>query len=227
MNKDLSTQTPSMEIRLMKLIYFEGGRNMNNLIPLILLTFTFGCLQSQDSNSKSIKREEEIEYSPVIENVHPKAKNILDEDFYFSSVDETGPFGSDDAADTYIGLILWRKNNRNINPEKYLYKHLSEWGYPSFDLLETDIEKLQPYLSQSNMHFRYLLGTDQAILAIAFGQLYLEGEIDSEMLTLAEKALQRHLTPVMLSIWPEDYQIERKNKLLKMKKVIDKLKNLP
>ena len=169
--------------------------------------------------------EEEFEYSPIRSNAHPNAKDLMNEDFYFSPIDETGPFGSDDAADTYAGFALWRKDNLNSNPEKYLKEHLSEWGYPSFDLKETDIDKLRPFLRQSDMHYRYLLGTDQSILAIAFGQLYLEGEIDSNMLTLSENALNRHLTPIMISVWPDDYQQEREAKLLKMKAVIDKLKS--
>ena len=74
------------------------------------------------------------------------------------------------------------------------------------------------------MHSRYLLGTDQSILAIAFGQLYLEGKVEIEMLELGDFALQRDLTSKMIRVWPEDEQEERKIKLAKMLEVINKLK---
>ena len=66
------------------------------------------------------------------------------------------------------------------------------------------------------MHARYMTGTDQAIVAIAFGQLYLEGAIDKGFKLLARAAMERELLPDILGLWDPAYQPERKTKLKEM-----------
>ena len=46
----------------------------------------YACLQS--------------DYSPTFDKASPNAKRLINEDFYFSTIDETAPFGNDDGADT-------------------------------------------------------------------------------------------------------------------------------
>ena len=35
------------------------------------------------------------DYSPTIEKAHPNAKRLMNEEFYWSPIEETAPFGSD------------------------------------------------------------------------------------------------------------------------------------
>lgn len=41
-------------------------------------------------------------------SAHPKARHTLTEEFYWSSINESGPFGSDDGSDAFDGLY-WQK----------------------------------------------------------------------------------------------------------------------
>jgi len=155
------------------------------------------------------------DYSPPIEKAHPNALRWMNEDFYFSPIDETGPFGSDDGADAFAGFQDWRKNNNNENPVVFLAWQIDYWGYPKFDINETHFEKLIPYLKQNELGTRFMVGIDAAIAAIAFGQLYLEGTIDKGFKEIAAVSIQRQLLPQMLNLWGE-YKAEREPRLKKM-----------
>ena len=157
-----------------------------------------------------------MDYSPTFDKAHPTAKSIMNEEFYFSPIDETGPFGSDDGADTYPAFAEWRMDHPGKDPSDFVLGQIEEWGYPTFDLKETSMEKLSLYLKSSDMALRYMIGIDAAINAVAFGQIYLEGSIDQRFKPLAIAALERQLQPEILKMWPEDYQVERKSKLEQM-----------
>lgn len=160
------------------------------------------------------------DYSPTFDKANPKAKELLKEDFYFSPIDETGPFGNDDGADTYAGFKDWRQTHTNENPKVFLLEQIDYWGYPKFDIYETDIKKLTPYLKQFDLGSRYMSGIDAAIIAIAFGQLYLEGTVDKDFNELAKTAIKRQLLPELLALWGDTYKIERETKLKKMLAVL-------
>lgn len=160
------------------------------------------------------------DYSPTFDKAHPNAKRLMNEDFYFSPIDETAPFGNDDGADTYAGFKDWRQSHKNDNPKIFLNEQIDRWGYPKFDIYETDFQKLKPYLKQSDLGSRYMSGIDASIIAIAFGQLYLEGKVDKDFNELAKTAIKRQLLPELLSLWGDTYKIERETKLKKMLAVL-------
>ncbi len=161
------------------------------------------------------------DYSPIFDKAHPNAKRLMKEDFYFSTIDETAPFGNDDGADTYAGFKDWRRTHKNEDPKEYLLEQLDSWGYPKFDIYETDIKKLTQYLKQNSLGSRYMSGVDAAIIAIAFGQLYLEGRVDKDFNELAKIAIRRQLNPELLVLWGDPYKIEREIKLQKMLAILN------
>jgi uncharacterized protein YfeS len=159
---------------------------------------------------------------PTFEKAHPKAKVLMNDSFFFSPIKETAPFGSDDGADAYAGFSQWRTNHRIESPLVYLQELIIEWKYPQFDLQETDIEKLKPYLKQSDLGIQFMTGVDAAIVAIAFGQLYLEGTIDKDVLKLAKTSIKRELLPRILATWKE-YKDERETNLKKLLHALDQV----
>lgn len=183
------------------------------ILAYLLFTLT-ACGQTKDNSQKETKNMSD--YSPTFDKAHPKAKPLMKEDFYFSPIDETGPFGNDDGADTYAGFKDWRQTHTNENPKVFLLEQIDYWGYPKFDIHETDIKKLTLYLKQSDLGSRYMSGIDAAIIAIAFGQLYLEGTVDKDFNELAKTAIRRQLIPELLALWGDTYKIEREIKLKKM-----------
>jgi uncharacterized protein YfeS len=199
---------------------------------------------------------EDFEFTP--ETSHPKAKELLKEDFYWSDEDETSPFGNDDGAEASFGFWKWRKKNKNVSPLKYLEKLLNEWDFPYFDLNELNSDKIQEYITQNrdmdngpfsgNMladqlkqmaaeleddpednHFKellanvtgtsadnFLIGMDNAIIAVAFAQYALEGTLDTRLKALAQTAIKRELNPLLLETFSEEYRSVRAEKLNKM-----------
>src|ERR1700741_434857 len=152
-----------------------------------LLSILAACGQNQDKMKKSQrnadvdttqKQKPMSDYSPIIEKAHANAKLLMNEEFYWSPIEETAPFGSDDGADTYAGFADWRQTHKTVNPKEFLMEQIKYWGYPTFDLNGTNFEKLKPYLKKSDLGSRFMSGIDAAIVAIAFGQLYLEGTVD-------------------------------------------------
>jgi uncharacterized protein YfeS len=204
------------------------------------------------------------ELSP--ETAHAKARELLTEDFYWSPIEESGPFGSDDGSDAFYGFQEWRTINKNISPLEYLKELIDEWEFPPFDIYTLDTVKINDYLTgndkidnsaiQSQIpamkeHFRemverdgqkfdealfnqmfnaatgdmggtYLLGIDNAIIAVGFGQLVLEGTIDNDLRVLTKIALQRELSPILTDRWG-DCHTTRIELLNKMISVIEKI----
>ena len=148
------------------------------------------------------------DYLPTIDKAHPIAKQLMNDEFYWSPIEETAPFGNDDGADTYAGFKDWRQTHKADNPREYLSEQLTEWGYSTFDYNETNFDKLKPYLDESPIGSRLITGTDAAILAIAFGQLYLEGTIDKSFKEIAKTAIKRQLVPEMMLQWGNPYGIK-------------------
>ena len=54
----------------------------------------------------------------------------MKDEFYWSPIEETAPFGSDDGSDAAYGFRQWRLLNKNISPVVYLKELIERWQYP-------------------------------------------------------------------------------------------------
>ncbi len=223
---------------------------------------TKGTNQLVDSNDIQM---DDYELSP--ETAHPKAKELMTEEFFWSPIEESGPFGSDDGSDAFYGFREWRQSNKNISPIVYLKQLMEDWGYPGFDWNELDTTKINEYLSTqrqsqiseedvdmeamleifnsvrdssskqideaqmrelmsaatSDMGRTYLLGIDNAIIAVGFGQFVLEGKIDDDIKALTRIAINRELLPILIDNWDAKYKETRIKQLSKMLATIDRI----
>jgi uncharacterized protein YfeS len=68
-----------------------------------------------------------------------------------------------------------------------------------------------------------LIGQDNAIIAIGFGQFILEGKIDGKLKELTKNAIQRELTTDLIIQFASDYRETRRGQLEKMLKVVDEM----
>ncbi len=160
---------------------------------------------------------------PSFKQAHPLAQRLMDEDFYYSPIEESGPFGNDDGADTFDGFSQWRSANSQESPLVYLEQQLRDWDYPPFDLYQRDVAEINEYMQQNDMGLTFLIGMDAAVVAVAFGQLYLEGNITEELRELASVSVNRQLHPELISLWDESYQTTRQEQLMKMLSVLNRL----
>jgi uncharacterized protein YfeS len=86
-----------------------------------------------------------FEFTP--ETAHPDAQALMTDDFFWSPIEESGPFGSDDGSDAAYGFRQWRPFNKTASPVTYLDELIREWNYPFFDYREMDTTKIEEYIS--------------------------------------------------------------------------------
>jgi uncharacterized protein YfeS len=163
------------------------------------------------------------DHSPTFDKAHPNAKQLMTDSFFFDIIEESAPFGSDDGSDTFAGFNDWRKNHPTESPVLFLEQQLNDWNYPGFDIEETNFENLESYLKEDEMSIHYMTGIDQAVVAIAFGQLYLEGTINNDIKELAKKSIKRELLPEISKSWGH-YGSTRQANLNKLLAVLNEVK---
>ncbi|MBO9634928.1 MAG: hypothetical protein J7578_17590 [Chitinophagaceae bacterium] len=190
---------------------------MRELLILWLVLALAACGGTGSDNNESMSGH------PSPGTAHPLAKKLMNDDFYWSPMDETAPFGNDDGADAWAGFRDWRQANKTGDPIVYLKEKVANWNYPVFDLSETSYQKLKPYLEKDDLSNRYMSGIDAAIAAIAFGQLYLEGTVDANFLDLAKTSIRRQLIPELLNSWGQKNKDERERKLRMMLAALNKI----
>jgi uncharacterized protein YfeS len=105
----------------------------------LLLMFTLSAIAQSDS----IK----FEFSP--KTAHPNALSLMKEDFFWSPIDESAPFGSDAGSDAAYGYYQWKKTHAGLSPLTYLKSLISSWKYPEIALDEMDTAKIEKYMSIS------------------------------------------------------------------------------
>jgi uncharacterized protein YfeS len=198
----------------------------NTLFSLAILTCMWGCRDSKNTNSKDKSQSTNSNTDTVlltVENAHPNAKALLTEDFYWSPIEETAPFGSDDGSDSFYGFKDWRRSNKSSSPLIYLRDLIDGWGYKHFDWKEMDTMKIQKYISSDPIGSSMLIGQDNAIIAVGFGQFALEGKIDQDIQELTGIAIKRELEPILIREFRPDYHGTRKEQLNKMFVVLGKM----
>ena len=163
---------------------------------------------------------EDFEFSP--EHAHPKAQALLNEDFYWSPVEEAGPFGSDDGADASYMFATWRKDHPDENPSVYLQELFEDWGYPVFNPLEIESGERA---SSEEFDAEMIVRRDSAIIAVGFAQFALEGKIDVELQSWTQHAIRRQLTDEMMEVFDARYEGRRRELLGKMEQVVGRMDN--
>jgi uncharacterized protein YfeS len=234
---------------------------------LSILTTAVTLLFSGCGNAQKTRTMEHFELTP--ETAHPKAKSLMKDEFYWSPIEETAPFGSGDGSDAFYGFRKWRLANPTTSPIAYLKELIKSWDYPPFDWNEMDPAKINLYISaktktdtseiekdipamlehfksigdssgkqidetqlreiiattSSSMGSTFLLGQDNAIIAVGFGQFVLEGRIDEDIKSLTKSAINRELLPILIDRWDADYRKTRKEQLTKMFGVVELMNN--
>lgn len=148
--------------------------------------------------------EEHFELEP--ENAHSRAREILTEEFYFDPTEEAAPFGNDDGNDAFYGFLAWRKENPDRKPFHYVQELIYAWGFDNDHYREADPAKIEVLVEEDEFSF---FGRDNALVAVCFGQLVLEGETDPELKELTLIALMRQKQPAAMKAFRPEYHGRR------------------
>ena len=106
---------------------------------ILLFMLSLSAIAQSDSTK--------FEFSP--QTAHPNAQALMKEDFFWSPIDDAGPFGSDGGSDAAYGYYKWQKTHAGLSPLTYLKSLISSWKYPEIAWNEMDTAKIQKYMSLS------------------------------------------------------------------------------
>jgi len=117
-----------------------------------LMKFSYGQTNDSAVSNKQIKFDTATRFQYSFKTAHANAQALMTDDFFWSPIEETGPFGSDDGSDAAYGFRQWRVSNKSTSPINYLKELLIQWNYPIFNWNEMDTNKIKEYiLSSANL----------------------------------------------------------------------------
>jgi len=150
-------------------------------------------------------------------NAHPRAVELLKDDFFWTCLDDDSPFGNDDGADALRLYQQWQSTHRNQKPIQFLNDLLLQMEAPLAHWKTLSPNTLNSFVNAAGDGFVLRTG-DQVIIAVGFGQLILDGKIDPELRLLTLKAIDNEADPLMLHRW--SVAEERASRLTKMKTIV-------
>jgi uncharacterized protein YfeS len=147
--------------------------------------------------------EDEWELAP--ENAHENARRLLKAAFYWDLGDENSPFGNDTGYDVFESWRAWIRHSDE--EEDFLEEVFDEWEVDR-DLVESIPDAELADALEENEHD--ILTYDDAMVALAFAQLVLEGRTERAIAAAATRSLQRQVLPVVVDYRGWDDPDERR-----------------
>lgn len=167
-----------------------------------------------------MSEDDEVLWELSRENSHPTAARILTEDFYWDCADEDSPFGNDNGADTLAFFRKWRGDHPTADPLGFLNELLERWEAANDHWEVIEPAGVRKLLEEDEFSFSI---RDDAIIAVAFGQLVLEGKVASEIKRRALLAIERQSLPAVSEGRRGDYAAERSERLQKMSAALEQV----
>jgi uncharacterized protein YfeS len=106
------------------------------------------------------------------DKLHPEAREILDDPFFWDCGDDFSPNGNDTGADLLTEYSKWVKRNKHGDPMVFLQQLAIRWGYTDLDSMDALIR-------------------DEAAIALAFAEIKLRASCNAEARDFAVKAIHR------------------------------------
>lgn len=155
--------------------------------------------------------DDEWELAPA--NAHPKARAALTDDYFWDCTDDNSPFGNDTGADVLAFFREWRPSHARGKPLRFLGQLLRDWEVNDDHWDVTDPAEVGRLVKQDKFSFQT---RDEAIIALSFGQILLEGRVDPDVKHRALVALRRQGLPAAVERWPDEHRAERRRRLAAM-----------
>jgi uncharacterized protein YfeS len=108
---------------------------------------------------------------------------------FTDEVNEYGPLGNDTGADVLGHYRQWRESGNR--PGQFLSHLLQAWEIGDCDWDDQDANVIVEEMQRSHKAVFERLTRDDAIIALAFAQIIVDGEAQPKVLERALKALQR------------------------------------
>lgn len=129
------------------------------------------------------------------DDYHPKARELLDDPFFWDAGDDYAPHGNDTGADLLSAFRKWRRSHREAAPLTFLRILFRRWG-----MLDAIYGRHDPDPARWEAEDEIAILTyDQAAIALAFAVLKLEGARDGPTLAAALDAIARQREPAVVA----------------------------
>ena len=154
------------------------------------------------------------------ESAHPKAVELLTEEFFWCGIDGNSPLGNDTGADVLQFFYEWRRSNITTPCMEFLNEILRKWQVDTKGWDVVDPEVIKANLALHHIAPIAMSIHDDTTIAAAFAQLVLEGSIDPEVKVRAVTAVTRQSLDVVIKDRGWRNPDERKVRLSQMKRVL-------
>jgi uncharacterized protein YfeS len=153
------------------------------------------------------------------ETAHPRARQLLGQSIIWNFGDEDSPLGNDTGADAFAAYLGFRATQPVGGIRDFMREQLALKGVPNADWDQIDATNLKALLNVDKGFS--LLKRDDFIIGLAFAQLLLEGEVDSDVRRRAITALSRQGTDVVLSFRGGGGEAARKSQLAEFRQILE------
>lgn len=144
---------------------------------------------------------EEEKYGIDIDYAHPKAIELIPEDFFWSCIDELAPFGSDEGDMALAEFRDWRKENPTtptLECLKWVIESVGEMEFEDYNQEILSRTKIKSQLEDEDFDDQqYIYTLDISVIATGFAQLVDEGIIEGVNKKIIQLAIHRQI------IWAE------------------------
>jgi uncharacterized protein YfeS len=132
------------------------------------------------------------------EQSHPRAREVLADAFFWDASDPTGPFGDETGQEVLEAFRAFRDEEPRGDPLALLGELLETWEVADGSWDVVDSGEVQALGADDELG---LLVRDEAIVALAFAQIVVEGRVDPEVRRRALLALVRQGLPALIHGW--------------------------
>lgn len=137
------------------------------------------------------------------EHGHPRAIELIPDEFFWDCADELAPFGSDEGDTALEEFRDWRSEHPDDAVEDCIMWTIEEVGEMDVEEYSDDIaneERVAELMDDEDFDDQqYIYTLDASVIATGFAQLVDEGKIDAEVKPYVARALKRQMIYAKLS----------------------------
>ena len=151
----------------------------------------------------------EENYGVNIEYAHPRALQLLPEEFFWDCVNELAPFGSDEGDLALAEFRDWRLGNPELPTLeclKWVIESVGEMKFEDYNAKLLERSRIREAIDDPGFNDeQYIRTLDISVIATGFGQLVDEGIIETANKPVIQLAIDRQLIWADLQdAWRED-----------------------
>jgi uncharacterized protein YfeS len=151
---------------------------------------------------------------------HPKARDVLDDPFFWECADDLAPNGNDTGADLLEDYRRWDKRNRTRSPLAFLDWLLKRWAIRPIDWSVTDEDAVRRLNRDDPLRLSIC---NEAVIALAFAVLKRRAKCPADVIQMALAGLARTAILVRESSLSDEIKASWDQAIEKMKGKLESL----